>query len=446
MPKLTKQFAESEAKAPARGQIIYRDEELRGFALRVTPHSKSYIVEKRVNGVNCRLTLGKYEELTVESARKQALNVLAEMANGKDPRPSCRTGENGGVTLRGVLHKYLEVKRLRPETQKMYKHSINSYLREWLDYPITSITKDMVEARHHELTVAPTRLGTPGHARANTVLKCLRTLINFAADRFGTNDEPLIKVNPVNRLTRNRAWHRILPRQGIIPDHKLSDWYRALAAVSEVVQDFCVFLLLTGMRKGESLALRWEHVDFENRLLVVPRQLTKSDREHRLPLSDFLVALLHRRFRERKNSDWVFQSSKDPRKHIGDAGHALPVIRAASGVNFQLHDCRRTFMTLAEKLDVPHYALKKLVNHHVDNDVTGRYLILDVERLRVHMARITAAFIDLLGIDVDEMTEHSSSDAMDRKPGHQLPLALLNVRAENRGKIAATAPAAERWE
>ena len=60
----------------------------------------------------------------------------------------------------------------------------------------------------------------------------------------------------------------------------------------EVSRDFLVFLLLSGMRVGESRQLKWAHVDFDNKLLTAPREITKSDREHRLPLS--VSCLLHR--------------------------------------------------------------------------------------------------------------------------------------------------------
>ena len=69
----------------------------------------------------------------------------------------------------------------------------------------------------------------------------------------------------------------------------------------EVARDFLIFLLLTGMRFGETRKLRWTHVDFDNKILTVPRELTKNDREHRLPLSDFLVALLKKRYIYRNN-------------------------------------------------------------------------------------------------------------------------------------------------
>ena len=63
-----------------------------------------------------------------------------------------------------------------------------------------------------------------------------------------------------------------------------------------------------------------------------------------------------------------------------------------------MHDLRRTFLTMGEKLEVPPYVLKKLVNHSV-NDITGQYLVLDIERLRDHMSLITIEFLKLLDVE-----------------------------------------------
>ncbi len=66
----------------------------------------------------------------------------------------------------------------------------------------------------------------------------------------------------------------------------------------------------------------------------------------------------------------------------------LNVIKS-SGVTFTIHDLRRTFITLAESLDISAYALKRLLNHKMNNDVTSGYLIMDVERLRKPMQQVT---------------------------------------------------------
>ena len=61
----------------------------------------------------------------------------------------------------------------------------------------------------------------------------------------------------------------------------------------------------------------------------------------------------------------------------------------ATGIHFTVHDLRRTFITIAESLDIPAYALKRLMNHKMSNDVTAGYIVADVERLRKPMQLIT---------------------------------------------------------
>lgn len=60
-----------------------------------------------------------------------------------------------------------------------------------------------------------------------------------------------------------------------------------------------------------------------------------------------------------------------------------------SGVHFTVHDLRRTFITVAESLNISAYALKSLLNHKMSNDVTAGYIIKDAERLREPIQKIT---------------------------------------------------------
>lgn len=62
---------------------------------------------------------------------------------------------------------------------------------------------------------------------------------------------------------------------------------------------------------------------------------------------------------------------------------------ATSGVSFTVHDLRRTFITIAESIDIPAYALKHLLNHKMNSDITAGYIITDVERLRKPMQQIS---------------------------------------------------------
>jgi integrase len=57
-------------------------------------------------------------------------------------------------------------------------------------------------------------------------------------------------------------------------------------------------------------------------------------------------------------------------------------------VEFCFHDLRRTFITIAESIDVAPYTIKRLVNHTMRNDVTAGYIVSDLERLRGPMQKI----------------------------------------------------------
>ena len=69
-----------------------------------------------------------------------------------------------------------------------------------------------------------------------------------------------------------------------------------------------------------------------------------------------------------------------------------------SGVSFTVHDLRRTLITIAESLDIAAYALKRLLNHKMTNDVTAGYIITDVERLRAPMQKITDYMLSCIGL------------------------------------------------
>ena len=65
---------------------------------------------------------------------------------------------------------------------------------------------------------------------------------------------------------------------------------------------------------------------------------------------------------------------------------------------FTIHDLRRTFITIAESLDISAYAVKRLVNHKMTNDVTAGYIVSDVERLRNPMECIATNLLKLMKI------------------------------------------------
>lgn len=81
----------------------------------------------------------------------------------------------------------------------------------------------------------------------------------------------------------------------------------------------------------------------------------------------------------------------EPRKQMA---HVTKI----SDVHFTVHDLRRTFITIAESLDIPAYALKRLLNHKMNGDITAGYIVADVERLRKPMQQITDYLLKCMGV------------------------------------------------
>ena len=86
MPNLnfTKRTIEA-IPSPRSGQVLYRDTNLRGFGVRVGTQSKVFFVEGQVNRRTKRVSIGRADVLSIDVARKKALNLLSDMVLGTNP-------------------------------------------------------------------------------------------------------------------------------------------------------------------------------------------------------------------------------------------------------------------------------------------------------------------------------------------------------------------------
>lgn len=164
----------------------------------------------------------------------------------------------------------------------------------------------------------------------------------------------------------------------------------AKTAKQSVIIYYCTF---TGLRREEAARMTWNNVDLKARTLKVTD--TKNHQDHTLPLSDFLFNLLQQRKNNAIN-EYVFQRANGT-GYISEQRKQIIKIIKESGIRFTIHDLRRTFVTIAESLDTSAYAVKRLVNHKMSNDITAGYIVTDVKRLRQPMQKITDYILKCAG-------------------------------------------------
>ncbi len=380
--KITKKFCDS-VPYTEKGQIIYWDKSLPGFGLQVGKRSKTFIAQKDINGRSCRKNIGRYGLLTPEEGKRLGKDALFLMNQNINPNVLEKEDKRKLITLSETFASYkMTRKNLSKITLRGYKYTLNKYLSDWANNPISSINKDMVIARHAMLGECH------GGYTANGTMRVLRLLINHANALYDLE----IK-NPVGHLSQIKGWFPEKRRISYIKPHQLPAWWEAVHSLeSDTARDFLITLLFTGLRKGEAERLRWQDVDFDERTITITQ--TKNGDVLTLPLSNYLYQLMQRRFQQYSWSEHIFPG---PGKngHLIEPKKSLYHVTRETGIEFTCHDLRRTFITFAESLDLPYYALKRLLNHRT-SDVTGGYIIIDAERLREPVERIAQHILEIV--------------------------------------------------
>lgn len=400
--KLTKSFVDK-IPYPDKGQVFYRDSELKGFGLRVGTGSKVYIAEAKIDNKAVRITIGRHGLFTPEQARNEARSILGMMARGVNPNDADKARRAKSITLGEVHEAYLKARSsLKPRTVYDYNRFTKTYFEEWQSKPIAEITKDMIERKHRQI-------GERSEAQANLAMRYMRAIFNFALGQYeDSQGNPIISDNPIKRLSQTRSWYRVERRQTVIKPYDLPAWFKAvneLPTYSDgpnryAVKDYLLLIIFTGLRREEGLAMQWRDVDFRAKTLTIPDP--KNRQAHTLPLSDFLYDLLKRRSDDNYEKNPFVFAGTGIKGYMDDPNKQMKIVVEKSGVIFTPHDLRRTFITIAESLDIASYALKRLLNHKMANDVTAGYIINDPERLRIPMQRITDYLIEQSHKPVDE--------------------------------------------
>jgi len=370
-----------------RKAIFYYDTELTGFGIKASPTKRAYFVETRIKGKTTRKSFATVGTLTPEEARKEAKKMLGDMAKGINPNEESKKLKAKSITLKEAYDDYKQTKKLRDTTITGYNCAMNKAFNDWQDKELTKINRDMIEKRFKDLSkTAPT--GT------NLYFRCLRAVFNFAMEKYCVNGEPIIPSNPCNRISALKIWNEVKPRSRYVKPSQIKMFFHGLTIDDTdsdhlaTVKKQCMFILFTGARDQEAASLKRSNIDFEERTITFEN--TKNHRTHILPFGEWFGEFLADLCKDKQPNDYLF-AANNRFGHLKDHRKAVKQISQDCGVEFSLHDLRRTFASIVENdtgLNVSEYLQNRLLNH-VQNDVHGKhYVQFDNERLRVIMQAV----------------------------------------------------------
>jgi integrase len=356
---------------PEKGQVLYTDSELPGFAILVGAKSKTYVAQRDVARRTVRVTIGRHGIIKTDKARDEARQLIARMALGENPNKTKREDAARSITLRRALEAYeltLANKDRSPRTVEGYRQSINSHLKDWLDKPLIDIDRKTVRTRHQ-------KIGKKGRYAANGAMRAFRAVWNRTMKEH--EELPVCPVISVD-------WYKEKPRKAAVPTSDLHDLYKRIEHIENPIRrDYFEFVLFTGMRRRATAQMRWDEVDFENAMLHVPNPKGGEERAFDLPLSVHLMEMLQRRREEDVSleSPWVFPAIRCKSGHIEE-----PKEPGLPGP----HALRHTYVTAATNAGVNPYLVKLLTNHSLPRaDVTAGYIGAEGNDLRHSQEMIT---------------------------------------------------------
>ena len=363
-----------ELPLPEKGRVDYYDIKVPKLTCRVSSSgNKSFVVTKWNGKVTSRVTLGRFPDMTVTDAQHKAQVILTAINSGIDPTAEKRKKALSQTSLHDVLELYLADRDLKPSTIKDYRYKLKLGFDDWLKLPVAKITEKMVMSRHKKISAR-------GKTTANTTMRVLRLTLKYAV-AIG-----MIEDDPTSILKKARLWHKNKRKDRVIHSKELRDWHEAVEALpNEGAKVYLLMALYMGFRSNELLTLEWTNVELKAETITMID--TKNRTTHLLPIPKVLLKLIKTLKESTGKEKFVFAGDK-PGKAMAIPSKPINAVVKASGVKFSPHDCRRTFATIAEAVNLPMSMIKRLMNHVTTNDVTGGYIITEDEKLAEAINRI----------------------------------------------------------
>lgn len=326
MARLT-DFSIKSLAAPERGAVVYPDDLLSGFGVRVSEGgTKSFVLT--YGPMRRRETIGRVDTITLKQARKKAKGFLAEYTLGGS-KPSSTTWKEAVALFLADARR-----RLKAATAERYGYELNRHFR-------------FGETKLHD--IRPVDLQRKIDALVDTprqqhhAFVTLQTFVRWAYRKH------YLETNLMDRMVSD--W-RYRPRSRVLTETELRAVW--LACPDTDFGRIVKALILTGQRVGEISNLTLEMLEADG--ITLPDWLVKNHRTHWFPIEPWT--------REHLNCLPLRPSGERIQgRYENYQRHKARLDKASAVHGWTLHDLRRTFASGLAALGVPLPVTEKLLNH-----------------------------------------------------------------------------------
>lgn len=269
-----------------------------GLWLQVSPtKSKSWIFRFRMAGKQHEMGLGALNTVDLAAARVQARECREMLRQGIDPLAARRAARTAmalerarSITFDQCAAAYIDAHRggwKNPKHAAQWESTIATYASPVIGtLPVAAVDTDLVVQVLRPIWRGRTETAVRLRGRIESILDWA------TVSKFRQGDNPARWRGHLDNLLANPNKIAPVKNHPALPWHEIAAFMKLLREREGVSARAIEFAILTACRSGEVRGARWEEVDFDTKLWIIPAVRMKAGREHRVPLSTAAMTLL----------------------------------------------------------------------------------------------------------------------------------------------------------
>jgi integrase len=270
-----------------------------GLALQVLPTSgRTWILRATIGGKRRDMGLGGYPDVTLAGAREAARNARLLIKSGKDPIAEARAAASAlrasvakDVTFEQAARSYIaahEAGWRNAKHAQQWRNTLTSYA-----YPkIGGLMVRNVELAHVLAVLEP--IWSEKTETATRLRGRIEQVLDWATAR-GYRDglNPARWRGHLDKLLARPSKLADAQHHAALPFTEIGEFMHRLSDAKGMGARALEFGILTAARSGDVRGATWAEIDLKAAVWTVPGNRMKMGREHRVPLSPPVIALLN---------------------------------------------------------------------------------------------------------------------------------------------------------
>lgn len=357
--------------------------------------AKSWIFRFMLDGRAREMGLGPLHAIPLAEARKRAAECRRMRVDGIDPievrsaqRVQRRLAAATAMSFEQCAEAYIAAHKAGWKNSKhaaQWPSTLATYIYPVFGtLPVQAVDVGLVMKAIEPIWVQKPETASRLRGRIESILDWATTRDCRQGENPARWRGHLENLLPKKSKVRRVQHHRALPYD------EIADFLVELRVQEGVAAGALELLILTAARTGEVIGARWDEIDLEEKIWVVPAARMKAGREHRVPLSAAAATVLEQ-MKEIRETDFVFPGGKKGKPLSNMA--MLAVLKRMGRGDFTAHGFRSSFRDwAAERTNFPHEAAELALAHTVGDKVEAAYRRGDLFQKRRQMMEAWARF------------------------------------------------------